>query len=133
MEIFPVCVHEVDRKDAGQTVQYVQPDQGLFLASANSVWYVFPVCVKGMTMKDAERTVQYVQSHQGLFVAGAKCREYENSAGPDLPMRTLERSRHSLDSRHEGIHACQIRIYILYALLWLQGQSFLVQECTQYW
>ena len=39
-------------------------------------------------MKDAERTVQYVQSNQGLFVVGAKCRGYENSAGPGLPMRT---------------------------------------------
>ena len=28
-------VHEGDRKDTEQTVQY---DQGLFLASANSVW-----------------------------------------------------------------------------------------------
>ena len=36
--IFPVCMHEVERKDAEQTVQYVQSDQGLFLASANSVW-----------------------------------------------------------------------------------------------
>ena len=56
-------------------------------------------------MKDAERTVQYVQSDQGLFVAGAKCRDMRNSAGPDLPVRTSEQSRHSLDSRHEGIHA----------------------------
>ena len=54
-------------------------------------------------MNDAKRTMQYVQSDQGLFVAGAKCRGYENSAGPDLPMRTSEQSRHSLDSRHEGI------------------------------
>ena len=37
-ESFPSCVHEVDRKDAEQTVKYVQSDQGLFLASANSVW-----------------------------------------------------------------------------------------------
>ena len=36
--------------------------------------------------KDAEQTVQYVQSDRGLFVACAKCRGYENSAGPDLPM-----------------------------------------------
>ena len=57
-------------------------------------------------MKDAERSVQYVQSDRSLFVAGAKCKGYENSAGPDLPMRgTLEQSRHSLDSRHEIIHA----------------------------
>ena len=56
-------------------------------------------------MKDAERTVQYVQSDPGLFVAGAKSREYENRAGPDLQMRTSEQSRHSLDSRHVGIHA----------------------------
>ena len=38
VRIFPVCVHEVDRKDAEQTVQYVQSDQGFFIASANSVW-----------------------------------------------------------------------------------------------
>ena len=56
-------------------------------------------------MKDAERTVKYVQSDQGLFVTSAKCRGYENSAGPDLPMCTLEQSRHSLDSQHEGLHA----------------------------
>ena len=56
-------------------------------------------------MKDAERIVQYVKYDLGLFVAGAKCRGYENSAGPDLPMRTPEQSRHSLDSRHEGILA----------------------------
>ena len=49
-------------------------------------------------MKDVERIVQSVQSDQGLFVAGAKCRGYENSAGPDLLMRTSEQSRHSLDS-----------------------------------
>ena len=78
----------MNRKDAEQTVQYVQSDQDLFLASANLVWYVSPVCVKGMYMKDAERTVQYIQSNQGLFVAGAICRGYENSAGPGLPMRT---------------------------------------------
>ena len=51
-----------------------------------------------MAIKDAEWTVQYVQSDWGLFVAGAKCRGYENSAGPDLPMHTSEQSRHSLDS-----------------------------------
>ena len=45
-------------------------------------------------MKDAEWTVQYVQSDQGLFVAGAICRGYENSAGPDLLMRTSEQSLH---------------------------------------
>ena len=56
-------------------------------------------------MKDAERTVQCAQSDQGLFVAGAKYRGYENSAGPDLPMRPSEQSRHSLDLRREGIHA----------------------------
>ena len=88
-----------------RTVQYLQSDQGLFLASANSVWWLSPVCVKGMAMKDAERTVQYVQSDQALFVASETCRGYENSAGPDLLMRTLKQSRHLLDSRHEGIHA----------------------------
>ena len=36
--VFPVCVHEVDRKDTEQTMQYVQSDQGLFLARENSVW-----------------------------------------------------------------------------------------------
>ena len=56
-------------------------------------------------MKDAERTVQFVQSDRGLFVAGAKCRGYENSAGLDLPMYTSKQLRHSLNSRHEGIHA----------------------------
>ena len=56
-------------------------------------------------MKDAERTMQYVQSDQGLFVEGAKCRGYENRAGPDLPMRISQQSRHSLHLRHEGIHA----------------------------
>ena len=43
-------------------------------------------------MKDAERTVQYVQSDRGLFVAGATCKGYENSVGPNLPMRTSEQS-----------------------------------------
>ena len=66
---------------------------------------VSTVCVKGMPLKDAERTVKYVQSDRGLFVTDAMCRGYENSAGPDLPMRTSEQSRHSLDSRHEDIHA----------------------------
>ena len=41
-------------------------------------------------MKDGERTVRYVQSDRGIFLAGAKCRGYENRAGPELPMRTLE-------------------------------------------
>ena len=56
-------------------------------------------------MKGAGRTVQYAQSDQGLFVAGAKCMGYENSAGPDLPMRTSELLRDVLYSRHEGIQA----------------------------
>ena len=76
VRVFPVCMHEVDRKDAEQTVQYLS-DQGLFLTSVNLVWYVSPVCVKGMAMKSAEPTVQIVRSDQGLFVAGAKCRGYE--------------------------------------------------------
>ena len=49
-------------------------------------------------MKDAEQTVQYVQSDQGLFIACAKRRGHENSAEPDLLMRTSEQSRHSFDS-----------------------------------
>ena len=61
-----------------------------------------------MTMKDAKRTLHYVQSNQGLFVACTKCRGYENSARLDLPMRTSEQTRHSLDSRREGKHACQM-------------------------
>ena len=72
-----------------------------------------------MTMKDAERTVQYVQSDRDLFVAGAKCRGYENGAGPDLPMRTSEQSRHSLRSRKHDR---------LYALSLIQGQSFSTKE-----
>ena len=35
---FPSCVHEEDRNYGEQPVQYVQSDQGLFLASTNSVW-----------------------------------------------------------------------------------------------
>ena len=31
MGVFPVCVHEMDRKDAEQTVQYVYSDQVIFL------------------------------------------------------------------------------------------------------
>ena len=61
-----------------------------------------------MAIKDAERTVQYVQSDRGLFVAGARFRGYQNNAGPDLPMRPSKHSRHSLDSRHVGIHASPI-------------------------
>ena len=63
-------------------------------------------------MKDAERTVQCIQSDRGLFVAGANCKGYENRAGPDLPMRTSEQSRHSLDSIKD----------ILYLLSLIQGQ-----------
>ena len=49
-------------------------------------------------MKDAERTVQCIQSDQGLFIACAKSRGHENSAEPDLLMRTSEQSGHSFDS-----------------------------------
>ena len=55
----------------------------------------------------------------------AKCRGYENSAGPDLPMHTSAQSRHSLDSWHEGIHAWQTRIFIYCTLfLWYKGSQF---------
>ena len=58
------------RKEAEQTVQYVQPVQGLFIASVK-----FGLVGISVAMKDTEWTVQYVQSDQGLFVAGAKCKD----------------------------------------------------------